>query len=252
MDHGGFKPYCQGCRKTWPGQRLFRCSTCLVTLCLMCQCQATPEVQLLCTCFTHPHNSGVAPWSHNEIRVSALSQPVPKPFTRLRDGFWLHDRPELDVYKVLIDSFRLRIHDEYLLDGVSGSGTVYGGAMDSHADFVKYLDAAEQRAYIMPSWWTALKRKECDDLSMKQLQFHDLRVRLTQAMVVEYYGDSSMPAQLRVFAQAVRIRTFQGGDNPRNILPTMVTEEATHGGVTRIDWFSWNCSFTENRWGAIC
>ncbi|KAI8939989.1 hypothetical protein NX059_003712 [Plenodomus lindquistii] len=41
-------------------------------------------------------------------RLKGLEKHVPNPFTRLDQGKYLHDRPQKDVYKLLIDSFRMR------------------------------------------------------------------------------------------------------------------------------------------------
>ncbi|KAK0702349.1 hypothetical protein B0H67DRAFT_650386 [Lasiosphaeris hirsuta] len=43
-----------------------------------------------------PQRSGAPPTS------SALDVPVSDPFTRLDNGTWLHDRPEKDVFRLLI------------------------------------------------------------------------------------------------------------------------------------------------------
>lgn len=40
-----------------------------------------------------------------------LERQIPQPFHRLHEKKWLHDRPENDVFKLLIDTYRLRMED---------------------------------------------------------------------------------------------------------------------------------------------
>ncbi|KAG9187963.1 hypothetical protein G6011_01886 [Alternaria panax] len=46
--------------------------------------------------------------NYSAPRMKTLEKHVPNPFTRLDDGNYLHDRPEKDVYRLLIDAFRMR------------------------------------------------------------------------------------------------------------------------------------------------
>lgn len=41
---------------------------------------------------------------------------------------WLYDKPEPEVYKLLIDCYRLRIDDEYVFRGDVDEDGLYGGA----------------------------------------------------------------------------------------------------------------------------
>lgn len=52
-------------------------------------------------------------------------KPVTKPFTRLLNNTWLHDRSEEDVYRLLIDAYRMRFEDLNVFEAVFDEGSVY-------------------------------------------------------------------------------------------------------------------------------
>ncbi|KAJ0309215.1 hypothetical protein COL5a_011730 [Colletotrichum fioriniae] len=65
-----------------------------------------------------------------------LDQPITRPFMRLDNGTWLHDRPEKDVY-------RLHVEDEY---------NIYGGADDGLEGFRRFLNKSAKRKGLLPAW----------------------------------------------------------------------------------------------------
>lgn len=111
---------------------------------------------------------------------SAISPPhgldgsVDKPFNRLINGTWLHDRSEKDVYRLLVDAYRMRIEDEWVFAGDGGGDTIYGGCASSIAGFRVFLNNAERtqagptgkRVGILPAWWNRTKRLECERLGI--------------------------------------------------------------------------------------
>jgi splicing suppressor protein 51 len=91
-----------------------------------------------------------------------MDKHIPNPFTKLDQGTYLHDRPEKDVYRLLIDSFRIRLADNLNLEGKATPNTDYTGAPSSIGEFRKYLVKAGTRPNLLPSWWTADKKKACE------------------------------------------------------------------------------------------
>jgi len=63
---------------------------------------------------------------------------------------------EKDVYKLLIDSFRMRQADDMNLEGITTPGSSYTGKSSSIEPFRQYLAKAAARK-VLPPWWTADK-----------------------------------------------------------------------------------------------
>ncbi|KAI0394399.1 hypothetical protein F5Y17DRAFT_458034 [Xylariaceae sp. FL0594] len=61
-----------------------------------------------------------------------------------------NDRPEIDVYRILIDSYRMRIEDEYVFEQKNTSDSIYGGAKTSIRGFEKYLRLFKARPGLLP------------------------------------------------------------------------------------------------------
>jgi splicing suppressor protein 51 len=96
--------------------------------------------------------------SYSTPRVTNLEKQIPNPFTRLDNDTYLHDRPEKDVYQLLIDCFHMRQEDDYKIEGDVDEGSVYSGKKDSLGPFRRFLDLASSRRNLLPSWWSAEKR----------------------------------------------------------------------------------------------
>jgi hypothetical protein len=80
--------------------------------------------------------------SYSTPRLHDLEQHIPDPFTRLDKGTYLHDRPEIDTFKLLIDSFRIRQSDDFGYENKSTPPSIYTGAPSSTVPFRQYLDRA--------------------------------------------------------------------------------------------------------------
>ncbi|RCI15868.1 hypothetical protein L249_1939 [Ophiocordyceps polyrhachis-furcata BCC 54312] len=135
-----------------------------------------------------------------------LDKGVALPFTRLDNHTWLHDRSERDVYRLLVDVYRLRVEDMYRIEGQVVEDSLYE---DEGADlllgFRRFLGMVQgcSRHKLLPSWWTGEKKKECEALGMSRSQWHSLNSALPKSDVVEHYGDPQFPMQLRMFGEAV-------------------------------------------------
>lgn len=73
----------------------------------------------------------------------------------------LEQKPnDIEVYKVLVDSFRMRVEDEYSFPGDVMEDSAYGDG-DPAKGFRRYLLQAEKKKDVLPGWWSAEKREAC-------------------------------------------------------------------------------------------
>lgn len=140
--------------------------------------------------------------NYSSPHLRDLEKHEPKPFTRLQEGNFLHDRPEKDVYKLLIDSFRMRQQDDKKLENKTTPRSVYTGASSSIDPFRKYLAQAATRPGLLPPWWTSEKQKECEAFA-ESGAWQDVRKKVTKEEVIQHYGDEKAPMQVRMLAEAV-------------------------------------------------
>ncbi|KAI0436916.1 putative MYND domain protein [Xylaria telfairii] len=222
---------CNTCQKA--STELKRCAKCSTTLYCSRNCQKADWKTHKKICGKQAHERQGA-GSESSAAATALSppkgleKPITKPFTRLDNNSYLHDRPEEDVYRVLIDAYRLRIEDEYTFEGNAAVDSIYGGAESSLLGFQKFLRLAVSRAGLLPPWWNAQKQKACETLGMDSSQWHDLRCAVEKGDVIEHYGDSRFPMQLRMLGEAVIGRGF-GSHNGTQMRKMMAMMEG--GGV---------------------
>lgn len=160
--------------------------------------------------------------------LKGLEKLVDKPFTRLSEGNWLHERPEKDVYRLLIDSYRMRMEDNYAFGHENTAGSVYTGAPDGLKAFRRFLRLAAARPGLLPTWWNDGKRAACEHLGMDPDEWCDLRHCIEKGDIVEHYGDELFPMQLRMFGEAVYQRG-PGGVDGKAMLNQMVVQESGNG-----------------------
>jgi len=113
---------------------------------------------------THKKTCQSSPTARSQSRNAVpkgLTAAISKPFQKLDARTWLHDRPEKDVYKLLIDTFRLKLDDDYKFEGDVCEGTVYGGAPSSVPGFRKFLLQAKSQSGLLPPWWSDENASEC-------------------------------------------------------------------------------------------
>ncbi|KAM0378309.1 hypothetical protein ACHAPK_001829 [Fusarium culmorum] len=143
-----------------------------------------------------------------------LDQPIPDPFTRLDKGKYLHNRPEKDVYRLLIDCYRLRVKDMYTLEGEVME--------DGLSEFKEFIAKMSTRKGLLPSWWTPEKQTECEEFGMGSSE-QDLKTATDKAGIIQHYGDPQFPMQLRMLDETVYGKAPGGGDGPamRKMLASM-------------------------------
>ncbi|USP79097.1 uncharacterized protein yc1106_06371 [Curvularia clavata] len=201
---------CSACGKTATDKgvvTLNRCSRCKKTIYCNRDCQKADWKTHKKIC-AQQANAGTAKSnstssnSHFAPALNDLEQHVPNPFTRLDQGKYLHDHPKLDVFKLLIDSFRLLQEDDLQFDLKVTLESVCTGAASSIEPFKKYLTLAATRPGLLPPWWTPETQRECEEFG-ESGAWNSLHKIVTKAEVIAHYGGSLVPVQLRMLADAI-------------------------------------------------
>ncbi|RYP74967.1 hypothetical protein DL769_003902 [Monosporascus sp. CRB-8-3] len=199
---------CNTCHKASPEVNLKRCAKCSITQYCSRGCQKGDWKAHRKIC---GKQSGT-PGATSNPSPKGLDSPIAKPFTRLDNGTWLHDRPEIDVYRLLIDAYRMHVEDAYEIEGEQEEDSIYTGAPNGLLGFRRFLGRVESCRGLLPPWWNSEKRNACERLGMDASQWCDLRCAVEKSDIIDHYGDSRFPMQLRMFAEAVLGRAPGGAD----------------------------------------
>ncbi|KAM0417377.1 hypothetical protein ACHAPT_012611 [Fusarium lateritium] len=148
-----------------------------------------------------------------------LDQPILWPFTRLKNGTFLHDRPEKDVFRILIESYRFRMEEHHFCKGELIQDSLYSGLDDARLGFRRYVQTANTRNGLLPPWWTPKKLEECEEFGMCGRNRQDLHLALEQFAITCDYMDWRYPWELRILAEDV----FGEGVVGRSSYPTRDT-----------------------------
>ena len=124
-----------------------------------------------------------------------LSSGIELPFAHIDAGTWLHGRAEADVYKLLIDTYRLRVVQdqrdsekvEYLKDSING--------------FKEFLKLFDDKRVLLPEWWAEDKAEEC--VKYGGDGWSSLHRMIVKKEVNEHYGNQRFGLQLRLFGEKV-------------------------------------------------
>ncbi|KAH7477353.1 hypothetical protein IWW34DRAFT_311704 [Fusarium oxysporum f. sp. albedinis] len=207
---------CITCNKEEPAVQLRRCAKCSTTPYCSRECQKADWKAHKKICGKQADSFANAnvhdPDEMSQSPKKGLEKSVPNPFTRLDNGTYLHNRPEKDVYRLLIDTYRLRMDDMYNLEGQADGDSLYGGASDGLRGFQRFLRQASVRRGVLPSWWTPEKQQECEVLGMDSSQWQNLTRTTRKQEIIDYYGDPRFPMQLRMLGEAVYLSAPGGGD----------------------------------------
>ncbi|KAF9178119.1 hypothetical protein BGZ51_008097 [Haplosporangium sp. Z 767] len=152
-----------------------------------------------------PAPSSSAPPSGAAEAAKSSMVAIEKPFHHLNDKTWLHGRPEIDVFRLLIDCYRFRLEDDYSLEFYQHPDSIYVGCKDSRVDFQRFLRLAESRPGVLPSWWSPEKAAECLKVGLTDKD-HNLQHCIEKHDVIAYYGDNMMPMQLRMLGEQIYLR----------------------------------------------
>lgn len=179
------------------------------------------------------HSSYCAPSTAGNVADTStknLDVAIPRPFTRLFNRTWLHDRSERDTYKLLIDAYRLRMEDNYNLEGEVDEDCVLSGMVSgSIGGFTRFLRLLHRRASdLLPPWWKEGKEEACKQAGMRSGTWEDLQCTVEKGDIIEHYGDARMPMQLRMFAETIYGKG-PGGQSGRAMMEMMMAME--NGGA---------------------
>ncbi|KAF2962801.1 hypothetical protein GQX73_g10773 [Xylaria multiplex] len=238
---------CNKCKKASPG--LKRCAKCSTTLYCSRDCQKADwkTHKKICGKQAQSGSGGGGSSSSALSPPKGLQKPITMPFTRLDNNTYLHERPEEDVYRchnptiihqsitcVLIDSYRLRLQDEYTFEGKSAADSIYSGAESSLTGFQKFLRLAASRAGLLPPWWDDEKQKACEALGMDSSQWQNLRSKVEKGDIIDHYGDPRFPMQVRMLAEVIIGQGF-GGNDATTMRKTMaMMESGSMGGYASV------------------
>lgn len=129
-----------------------------------------------------------------------LDSTVSKPFHKLQARRWLHERCKKDVYKLLVDSWRVRKLDEYTQLGITeltDENVTYG-----MAPFEGFLSEAATKA-LLPTWWTSATTKECISYGTKASNWGNLGTWVGEGHIEEHYNSNQVVLQMKIFAHQV-------------------------------------------------
>ena len=142
--------------------------------------------------------------SNDNNATSPLEFQLEKPFTQLYAKKWLHGRPETDVYKLLIDTYRLRMEDNYSFTGDVDEDSIYSGRASGVVGFQRFLRLIEREGReLLPDWWSPAKAKECVALGSGRDKDYNLSHAVEKSDIIEQYGEPLMPMQLRMLGEQI-------------------------------------------------
>ncbi|KAG0089088.1 hypothetical protein BGZ93_006931 [Podila epicladia] len=174
-----------------------------------------------------PTNSANKPSAKSN---GALKTTILQPFHKLHVKRWLYDRDTEDVYQLLIDTYRLRVEDDYVLEGEVSVNSLYGGG-NPLEDFKDFLKKCHAKKNLLPPWWTKDSDKDCLALGTKA-GWSSLRSAVEKGDIIEHYKDSLMPMQLRMMGEQIYGRG-PGGQSGESMLRMQMQSEMAGGkGVT--------------------
>lgn len=74
--------------------------------------------------------------------------------------------------------------------------------------FKRFLDLAESRPGLLPPWWNAEKRRECERISVDRNGWSDINCAVEKSDIMEHYNNNTMPMMLRVLGEKIYGRGF--------------------------------------------
>ena len=70
-------------------------------------------------------------------------------------------------------------------------------------DFRRFLDLAQKRKGLLPTWWSPEKRQQCERLAGDDTQWAHIGYAVQKSDMIEHYRDATMPTRLRMLAEKV-------------------------------------------------
>ena len=109
---------------------------------------------------------------------------------------------EKECYIELINSYRLRVEDDYNFAG-DASG-LYAGD-DPMEDFRRFLNLAKKRKGLLPKWWTKETWKTCEMMGADKAKggWANCFTPVEKYDITEHHHDLTKPMMLRLLAESV-------------------------------------------------
>lgn len=79
---------------------------------------------------------------------------------------WLSSLPEIVCYNVIIDAYRLRIEDKYVLTGKIEAGSLYANTFPL-AHFILFVELAREEG-VLPDTWCPQRRVACEQVALDE------------------------------------------------------------------------------------
>jgi len=130
-----------------------------------------------------------------------MTMKIDKPFHHIGKGTWLKDHPEQDVYKLLIDAYRLRVLENFRRAGGQGDN-IYGAAPDGRDGFLDFLHLAHRQG-LLPEWFSNESEDACLAMGLSDNYWSSLAGCAKPEELNKHYGDPLMSMQLRLFVDQV-------------------------------------------------
>ncbi|KJK60933.1 MYND finger [Aspergillus parasiticus SU-1] len=182
---------------------LKRCAKCKTQWYCSRECQKADWKTHKKTCGKNADETFANTTSTGGTRPQNLEIFIEKPFHQLYSKRWLHDRPEKDVYKLLIDTYRMKMEDQYTIEGEVDEDSIYSGRPDSRDGFRRFLRLVEKKRGLLPSWWSPEKAKACMAYGLNKDNWSSLDCCAKKSDFIEHYGDSTFPMQMRMFGEQI-------------------------------------------------
>ena len=200
------KKTCAKCHKTQADKPLKRCAKCQNQWYCNRDCQKADWKAHKAFCASSQQSN-----AHKTPQATTNFDAMPKVagdfFKGICPDNYLHQFSEKDAFRQLVDCYRMRVEDDYTFAGDTRG--LYNDD-DPLADFQEFLDLAETRSGILPSWWSDGKRWECEEKAMDTEEWSDLHSAVEKHDIIEHYGDNTMPMKLRLLAEKIYGKKIEG------------------------------------------
>jgi splicing suppressor protein 51 len=192
---------CAHCQKTEAAlpAPLKKCSKCKVATYCSRDCQKADWKNHKKVCDRGASASGFFPPTPPQPQLHTISDPASL-LAGISDDALHNIQNHTDVYRHLIDSYRMRVEDLYSWEGEPTG--IYAGE-DPLPGFRKFLDLAERRGTVLPKWWNEEKRAECEKLGLTEGDWSNLKFAVEKSDIQEHYKDPLMPMKLRVLGERI-------------------------------------------------
>ncbi|KAF1810952.1 hypothetical protein P152DRAFT_475015 [Eremomyces bilateralis CBS 781.70] len=138
-----------------------------------------------------------APFMPTEAEAPFM--PIEGPFHHILFGTWLYHRPDRDVDKLLIDTYRVQLQENPAGARHAGLG---GNGNPSFDGFVRFLHFFENKRMMFPPFWNIKRIYDGEWLGRKD-GWTNLKRPIDVDAVNAHYGDDTMLMQMKAFGHLV-------------------------------------------------